>query len=333
MKVCIYGLGAIGGLMAARLARAGLPVNAVARGATLDAVRRDGLALVERDGDAERRTVVPVTASDRPAELGVQDLVVLSVKTTALAQVAREIAPLVGPGTAVLSAMNGLQWWFFHGLAGAPPGLSLASVDPGGALARAVPASAVVGCVTHLSASTSAPGVVRHGVGDRLIVGEPVGGQSARSRAVVDLLVHAGFAVEASECIQRDVWYKLWGNMTMNPVSAITGATADRILDDDFVRGFLSACMLEASAIGARIGLPIEGTPEARHAVTRRLGAFRTSMLQDVEGGRAVELDALVASVAEIGRAVGVPTPNVDTLLGLARLHARVRGLYPEAGR
>ena len=329
MKVCIYGLGAIGGLAGARIAHAGQPVSAVARGQTLAAVRRTGLVLLENTPEGERRSVVPINASDNPADLGPQDLVILSVKTTGLASVARAIGPLIGPDTTVVSMMNGLQWWFLHGLAGAPAGLALGGVDADGALARAIPAGQVVGCVTHLSASCPAPGVVRHGNGQRLIVGEPTGGQSARSRAIVNLLSRAGFEVEAAECIQRDVWYKLWGNMTMNPVSAITGATGDRILDDDLVRGFLSRCMTEAGEIGARIGLPIAGSPQDRHAVTRKLGAFRTSMLLDVEAARPVELDAIVGAVIEIGRAVSVPTPNIDALMGLARLHARVRGLYP----
>ncbi len=329
MKICIYGLGAIGGLVAARLAHSGEHVCAVARGVTLDAVRRDGLRLIERDGDGARHTRVEIEASDRPADLGEQDLVILTVKTTGLAQVARDIGPLLGPGTAVLSMMNGLQWWFFHGLDKRPPGLVLESVDPGGALSRAIPAERVIGSVTHLSSTSPEPGLIRHGMGERLIVGEPAGGQSSRSIAAIDALRRGGFQVEPAERIQSDIWFKLWGNMTMNPVSALTGATGDRILDDDLVRGFLSRCMVEASRIGACIGLPIDADPEERHAVTRKLGAFRTSMLQDVEAGRMLELDALVASVLEIGAACGVPAPNIETLLGLARLHARVRGLYP----
>ncbi|HPA88613.1 MAG TPA: 2-dehydropantoate 2-reductase [Quisquiliibacterium sp.] len=329
MKICIYGLGAIGGLVAARLARSGQHVSAVARGVTLDAVRREGLLLLERDGDNDRRTRVEIEASDRPGDLGEQDLVVLTVKTTGLAQVAHDIGPLLGPRTAVLSMMNGVQWWFFHGLAQRPPGLRLESVDPGGAIAAAIPPEHVIGSVTHLSSASPEPGVIRHGMGERIIVGEPSGGQSGRSMAAIDALRRGGFQVEEAPRIQSEIWFKLWGNMTMNPVSAITGATGDRILDDDLVRGFLSRCMREAAQIGARIGLPIDVDPEARHAVTRALGALRTSMLQDVEAGRMVELDALVASVVEIGAACGVPTPDIETLLGLARLHARVRGLYP----
>lgn len=332
MKVCILGLGAVGGLLAARIAGRGeQPVSAVARGATLEAVRRHGLRLIERDGDRERSTTVALRVSDRPADLGVQDLVVLTVKTTALRAVAREIAPLLGPETVVLSAMNGVPWWFFHGLEGPLARLHLDSVDPGGAIGAAIAPARVLGAVTHLSASVVEPGVVRHGFGERLIVGEPEGPRSARSDAVAALFARAGFEVEVSERIQREVWLKLWGNMTVNPISAITGATADRILDDPLVRAFMSSAMLEAARIGEAIGLPVDMTPEARHAVTRKLGAFRTSMLQDVEAHRPIELDALVGAVSEMGRLTGVPTPNVDALLGLTRQFARVHGLAAPA--
>jgi len=331
MKICIYGLGAIGGLMAARLAGHGATVSAVARGATLETVRRQGLTLIEpmaTDGEA-RSSRVPLRVSADPAQLGPQDLVILAVKTTGLQAIASTIAPLIGPGTTILSAMNGVPWWFFHGLAHGLAAPQLSSVDPSGALAAAIPPQRVVGCVTHLSASTPGPGVVRHIAGNRLIVGEPMGGAGTdRARHIVGALRHAGFDVEEAASIQREIWFKLWGNMTVNPISAITGATGDRILDDELVRQFMTRCMHEAAAIGARIGLPIEGDPESRHALTRKLGAFRTSMLQDIEAGKPVELDALVGAVRDIARQVQVPTPDIDALFGLARLQARVRGLY-----
>ncbi len=323
--ICIYGAGAIGGWIGAGLAAAGHPVNVVARGDTLAALRAHGLRL--REGDDER--AFPVTATDQPHELGAQDLIVVAVKAPALAEVARQIAPLIGPQTVVLTAMNGVPWWFLHGFGGALAGRTLESVDPGGAIARSIPAAHVVGCVVHASCSLDAPGVVRHRAGRGLIAGEPAGGASARVQALAALLQGAGFDVTPSAQIQRDVWFKLWGNMTVNPVCAMTGATSDRVLDDELVRGFLSAVMLEAREIGARIGVPIDQTPEDRHAVTRKLGAMTPSMLQDVQAGRAVELDALVASVRELGQLTGVPTPFTDALLGLARLHARVRHLYP----
>ena len=326
-KIAIYGAGAIGGWMGAKLAAVGCNVSVVARGAALDALRAHGLRL--REGDAE--TTCPVQASDDPAALGVQDLVVVSVKAPGMADVARRIGPLIGPRTIVLTAMNGVPWWFLQGFGGPVAGRTLESVDPGGAIARAIPAAQVIGCVVHASCSVDAPGVIRHRAGNGLIVGEPAGGETPRVKALTDLLMQAGFNVTLSPQIQRDVWYKLWGNMTVNPVCAMTGATSDRALDDELVRGFISAVMLEAKAIGARIGIPIAEQPEDRHQVTRKLGAMQPSMLQDVEAGKPVEIDALVSAVRELGQLTQVPMPFTDALLGLSRLHARVRGLYPDA--
>ena len=326
-KIAIYGAGAIGGWMGAKLAAVGCNVSVVARGAALDALRAYGLRL--REGNAE--TTCPVQASDDPAALGVQDLVVVSVKAPGMADVARRIGPLIGPRTIVLTAMNGVPWWFLQGFGGPVAGRTLESVDPGGAIAQAIPAAQVIGCVVHASCSVDAPGVIRHRAGNGLIVGEPAGGETPRVKALTDLLMQAGFNVTLSPQIQRDVWYKLWGNMTVNPVCAMTGATSDRALDDELVRGFISAVMLEAKAIGARIGIPIAEQPEDRHQVTRKLGAMRPSMLQDVEAGKPVEIDALVSAVRELGQLTQVPMPFTDALLGLSRLHARVRGLYPDA--
>ena len=328
-KIAIVGAGAIGGWMGAHIARAqtdaGTPLSVLARGDTLAALQKNGLQL-HQGGELH---TVPVTASNDAATLGVQDLVVISVKAPALASVAQQIGPLLGPDTVVLTAMNGVPWWFLQGFGGPVAGHALASVDPEGQIARALPAAHIIGCVVHASCSVDAPGVVRHHFGDGLIVGEPSGQVTPRVQAMHTLLQQAGFAATLSPQIQKDIWYKLWGNMTVNPVSALTGATTDRILDDELVRGFISNVMLEARAIGERIGIPIAQAPEDRHAVTRKLGAFKTSMLQDVQAGRPVELDALVSAVRELGQLTQVPTPFTDALLGLSRLHARVLGLYP----
>ncbi|MCC7039766.1 MAG: 2-dehydropantoate 2-reductase [Burkholderiales bacterium] len=326
-RICIVGAGAIGGFLGTRLAITGqAEVSAVARGATLAALERDGWRAETATGalQAPARTVAD------PAVLGHQDLVIIAVKGPALPALAPRLAPLIGADTIVLPAMNGVPWWFCDDVAGFPPG-PLASVDPGGAIARAIPVRHVVGCVVHVSCATSAPGVVRHVMGNGLIVGEARGGHSARARNLCDLLAHAGFDVTPSSDVRRDIWYKLWGNMTTNPVSALTGATSDRILDDPLVRELCSAAMREAAAIGARLGCPISETPEDRQAITARLGAFKTSMLQDVEAGRVLELDAIVGAVHEIGRRLAMPTPFTDALFGLARLFARGRGLYPDA--
>jgi 2-dehydropantoate 2-reductase len=224
--------------------------------------------------------------------------------------------------------MNGVPWWFGRGVA-ALEDAPLSTVDPGGAIAAAIPFEHVVGCVVHASAASPEPGVARHQKGQGLIVGEPRGGRSERVQRVADLLAGAGLEVTHSADVRYDIWYKLWGNMTMNPVSALTGATIDRVLADPLVRELCSSAMHEAAAIGARIGCRIDQTPEDRHAITAKLGAFKTSMLQDVEAGRPIELDAIVAAVQEIGRRLSIATPAIDALLGLTRLFARVRGLYP----
>jgi 2-dehydropantoate 2-reductase len=325
MRVCIYGVGAIGGYLGTLLARQGCAVAAVARGATAAALRRHGLRLQR----GERLLEAPLRVAESPAELGPQDLVVLAVKAPAMPEVAARIAPLLGPQTMVLVAMNGVPWWFFHGFGGAFAGLSLDSADPGGRIATAIPDSHVIGCVVHAACSTPEPGLVRHGIGDRLIVGEPSGIESPRLLALAALLRAAGLEVTVSPRIQTDIWYKLWGNMTMNPISALTGALSDRILDDPLITRFCLSVMQEAAAIGARIGCPIAESGEDRMAVARRLGGFKTSMLQDVEAGKPLEVDALLTTVHEIGGKVGCATPNIDALLGLTRLQARVRGLYP----
>lgn len=326
MKVCIVGAGAIGGFIGARLAVAQeCEVSAFARSATLQSLRQHGWRLQENGQQIQ----APARASNNAAELGIQDVVIIAVKGQALAAVAQQIAPLIGPATVILPAMNGVPWWFGQGVT-AIGDAPLASVDPDGAIAAALPYAQVLGCVVHASTSQPEPGLVAHKMGNGLIIGEPGGGDSARAQQLGVLLRGAGFEVKVAANIRSDIWYKLWGNMTLNPVSAITGASADRILDDPLVAEFCRAAMREAAAIGERIGCHIAETPEQRQLVTRKLGAFKTSMLQDAEAGRTLELDALVAAVREIGQRLHHPTPHIDALLGLTRLYGRVHGLYPE---
>ncbi len=324
MKIAICGAGAIGGWLGVRLARAGHEVSVVARGESLRAIREHGLRLEE----GGRTLSAAVAVSETPATLGVQDLVIIAVKAPSMLGIARGVGPLIGPATMVLTAMNGVPWWFFQGFGGERQGSLLQSVDAGGEIGRLIPPAAIVGGVVHASCLHPEPGLTRHHLGNKLIIGEPSGERTPRIEALVKALTGAGFETVLAEQIQRDIWYKLWGNMTVNPISALTGATTDLLLNDDLVRAFISSVMLEAKEIGARIGIPIEQRPEDRHAVTRKLGAFKTSMLQDVEQGRAVELDALVSVVKELGEIAGVATPYTDVLLGLTRVHARVRGLY-----
>jgi 2-dehydropantoate 2-reductase len=322
MKIAVVGMGAVGGLLAARLATAGFDVAALARGDTLAALRERGLRLLT----AGQETITPIRASNDARELGPQDLVIVALKGPALAAAAQGLQPLLGPQTVVMPAMNGVPWWFLQAGSSVQ---RLASIDPDGRIEAALPLERVLGCVVHFTCSSPQPGVVQHGFGDRLIVGEPAGGSSARTNAVCAALAKAGFMAEASTDIRHDIWFKLWGNMTMNPVSALTGATTDHILDDPLVHGFILRAMEEAAAIGARIGCPITQSGEERMAVTRQLGGFKTSMLQDAQAGRALELDALVSAVHEIGTRFEMPMPNIGALLGLTRLMARERGLYP----
>lgn len=326
MKICVLGMGAIGGWMAAQLGhelRGEVQLSALARGATLAALREHGVRLDRGDECIQ----VPLNASDSPLDLGPQDLLVLAVKGPALAEVAAKARQLLAPHTRVLVAMNGVPWWFFDGLEGPCKGLRLRSVDPLDQIRAAIPTEQVVGAVVHASCTSPEPGRVRHVMGAGLILGDPLGRPVHRLDDLAGLFKRAGLDVTVSERIQNDIWYKLWGNMTVNPISALTGATTDRIMDDELVRAFVTAVMLEASAIGDRIGCAVGQTPEQRHAVTRKLGAFKSSMLQDVEAGRKIELDNLVGAVREIGQHLGLDTPHTDAMLGLTRLMAQTRGL------
>ncbi len=324
MKVCIYGAGAIGSWLGAGLAQAGCTVSVAARGEALAAIQTQGIRRMDVTGQSSFK----VAASNNPADLGVQDLIIVSVKAPAMASIARQLAPLMDANTMVLTAMNGVPWWFLQGFGGEHANTRLQAIDPQGSIAAAIPARNVIGCVVHASCSMASAGVVQHHFGNGLIIGETTGESTMRVQALAALLVKAGFNATVSEQIQKDVWYKLWGNMTVNPISAITGATTDKILDDDLLRGFASSVMLEAKVIGECLGIPIAQDPEDRHTVTRKLGAFKTSMLQDAEAGKGIELDALVTVVRELGVVTGVPTPFTDALLGLSRVFARQRGLY-----
>ena len=324
MKVCIVGAGAIGGFIGARLAAAGqADVSAVARGATLEALRRHGWRVESPAGDI----ATPARAASDARELGPQDVVIVAVKAPALAGAASQLAPLLRAGSVVVPAMNGVPWWFCRGVAGFDDP-SLRSVDPQGAIEASIPFDAVLGCVVYASASTPQPGVVRHATGTGLIVGEPLGARSARADAVVRLLADAGLDAKASADVRYEIWNKLLGNLAINPVSAITGATVDRILADAELRALCAAVIGEAMAIGERIGCRTTQTPEQRLGGAARLGAFRSSMLQDVDAGRPLEVDAIVGAVHEIGGRLDVPRPAIAALLGLTRQFARSRGLY-----
>jgi 2-dehydropantoate 2-reductase len=330
-KICIYGVGAIGGWIGARLAQLKqIQLSAVARGETLTAIQKSGLNLLANEThSAFSNLKANIHVCADPTELGVQDLVIITVKGTALSEVALRIAPLIGKNTVVLSAMNGVPWWFFNQFGGNLSNSKLTSIDPKGMINRHIPDSNIMGCVVHASCSVQSAGCIQHHFGNGLIVGEPSGHPSERAIALHALFCDAGFDTTLSEQIQKDIWYKLWGNMSVNPVSVLTGATTDKILADQDVRAFLSTIMLEAKAIGERMGIPMPQDPEDRHAITSKLGAFKTSMLQDLEHQRPLELDQLVSAVVELGQLCEVPTPFTKALLGLTRLKAQVLGLYP----
>jgi len=327
MKICVYGAGAIGALMGLRLARKGAEVSVVDVGPTLDSIQKHGLRVIEHSEVLS----VPVRATSDPASLGPQELVIVSVKGPTLKFIASKIAPLLGPDTVIMTAMNGVPWWFFHGFGGEYEGTQLRSIDPDGIIAANIPVERVIGCVIMLSCRMVEPGLTEHVSGNKLAIGEPNNTLSLRARVLGSQLSEAGFDVMVSESIQKEIWLKLLGNMTHNPISALTGATLDRILDDPQVSQLCIEAMREAAEVGKKFNCTMKDTPEQRQESTRSLGPFKTSMLQDVEARRAVELDALIGAVSEIGRKVGVKTPFTDALLGLARVQAQVLGLYPES--
>jgi 2-dehydropantoate 2-reductase len=316
MKICVYGAGAVGGLMAAWLSRAGHEVSVVARGAQLEAIRREGLRVRSKD----RTESFKIKADSDPARIGPQDYVLVTVKAQSLAQVAGTIAPLLGKDTSIVTAMNGVPWWFLN--------MRLDSLDPGGALARAIPTERIVGCVIHLAASTPEPGLISHNMGTRLILGEPGGRNTARTRRIAEALTAAGFEAVASEAIEKEFWVKLLGNVSFNPVSALTASTADRLIANDEVKAYMVAIMREVLAIGRAVGVDAGIDPEARIDMARSLGRFKTSMLQDLEAGKALEIDGLLAGTLEIARKAGVRAPFTESLFGLIRVRAQATGQY-----
>ena len=308
--IAIIGAGAIGGWIGGKLALAGHDVRILARGATLDLIRTDGLLV---DDDEPR--VAPVRAFGSADEIGVADLLIVAVKAPALGMVAEIARPLIGPDTLVLPMLNGVPWWFLAGEA-------LRSVDPDGRIDAALPQTQLVGCVVHASCSRTAPNRVAVKHAERLILGEPSSGSSPRIELLRTLFEGAGIRADASDDIRRAIWYKLWGNATLNPLSALTRSTADCLLGDPAIRRLMLEGMAELAEIGAAIGCPIAESGDDRMAVTARLGAFKTSMLQDVEAGRKIELEALLGAPIEIARRRGIASPRLDEIYATTRLMA-----------
>jgi 2-dehydropantoate 2-reductase len=316
MKVCIYGAGAIGAYLGAALADAGCSVTFVARGPHLAALKQNGLTL--EVGGTTRNLRIPAT--DDAASVGAQDYVILSLKAHSVAPAAAQIAKLLGPKTAVVTAQNGILWWYFYKFPGPLENRHLDTVDPGGFVWKTLGPERAIGCVVYPSCEIVAPGVVRHLEGNRFMLGEPDGTKSDRCTALAQALAAGGLKAPVRPRIRDDIWFKLLGNATFNPVSVLTHATLEQMGRDAGVRAVIKRMMTEAQEVAAKLGVEFPLELEKRIDGATAVGAHKTSMLQDYELGRPLELDALVASVAEIARLVAVPTPTLDTVLALVRL-------------
>jgi 2-dehydropantoate 2-reductase len=298
MKVCIFGAGAIGGYMGVKLAKAGADVSLVARGPHLAAMQEKGLTLIE-EGET---TTVPVTASDDPAALGVQDYVIVTLKAHSVPPVVSKMAPLIGLNTTIVSGVNGVPWWYFHKLEGVHEGTRLDSVDPGNAQWDGFGPDRVLGCVVYPAAEVIEPGVIKHIEGNRFSLGEPDGSKSDRAQALSKILTNAGLKAPVRPKLRDEIWVKLWGNLSFNPISALTHATLDVLCTDEGTRAVARNMMVEAQEIAERLGVKFPIDVDRRIAGGAAVGAHRTSMLQDLDQGRPMEIDALVASVQELGR-------------------------------
>lgn len=325
MKICIFGAGAIGGYLAAKLAQAGANVSIVARGPHLAAIRDKGLTLIE-EGAAP--LTVPVTASANAADLGPQDYVIVTLKAHSVPAAVPAMQPLIGPHTTIVSGVNGVPWWYFHKIGGPLEGTRLASVDPGNVQWDGFGPDRVLGCVVYPAAEVSSPGVIRLIEGNRFSLGEPDGAKSERALALSQLLQSAGLKAPVRPRLRDEIWVKLWGNLSFNPISALTHATLDVLCTDPGTRDVARRMMLEAQQIAEKLGVVFPIDAERRIDGGAAVGAHRTSMLQDLEAGRPMEIDALIRSVQELGHITRTPTPTIDIVLSLVTLRARVAGLY-----
>lgn len=316
MKICIYGAGAIGAYLGAKLAETDNDVSLVARGPHLAAMRENGLKL--QIGDEIRN--ISVRCTDTPAELGPQDYVILTLKAHSVAPVVEQIKPLLGENTAVVTAQNGILWWYFYALPGRWENQQLETTDPGGRIWSTLGPERAIGCVVYPSCEIVEPGFVRHLQGTRFMLGEPDGTKSERVAALGHAMTEAGLKAPVRKKIRDDIWLKLLGNTTFNPISVLTGATLEQMGTDPGVRSVIRKMMIEAQDVAIRLGVDFALSIDKRIDGGTDVGAHKTSMLQDVEAGRSLELDALVASVTEIGTLVGVPTPTIDAILALVRL-------------
>ncbi|MDJ0612417.1 MAG: 2-dehydropantoate 2-reductase [Rhizobiaceae bacterium] len=324
MKICVFGAGAIGGYMGAKLASAGADVSLVARGPHLEAMQKNGLRLIEETGE----TSVNVTASNNPEDLGPQDYIIVTLKAHSVPPVVSKMKPLIGENTTIVSGVNGVPWWYFHKIGTELEGTRLASIDPGNAQWDGFGPDNVLGCVVYPAAEVIEPGVVKHIEGNRFSLGEPDGSKSDRAVALSKALSAAGLKAPVRPKLRDEIWIKLWGNLSFNPISALTHATLDILCTDEGTRPVARNMMLEAQAIAEKLGVKFPIDVDRRIAGGAAVGAHRTSMLQDLDQGRPMEIDALVASVQELGRVTETPTPTIDTVLALIQLRGKVAGLY-----
>jgi 2-dehydropantoate 2-reductase len=324
MKICIYGAGAIGGYLGVQLARAGADVSLVARGAHLAAMRERGLTLLAGE---EKHTAHP-RCTDVPAELGVQDYIIITLKAHSITGVIEKMQPLLGPHTRIVTAVNGIPYWYFHKHGGQYENSTLESIDPGGRQWREIGAERAIGCIVYPATEIEAPGVIRHVYGNNFPLGEPSGEITPDVQRLADLFVAAGLKAPVLDRIRDEIWLKLWGNVCFNPISALTHATLDVICTDPATRALSRAIMMETQGIAETFGVKFRVDVERRIEGARKVGAHKTSMLQDLERGRPMEIDPLVTVVQEMGRLTGVATPALDSVLAMVTQRARIAGLY-----
>lgn len=325
MKICVFGAGAIGGYIGARLASAGADVSLIARGPHLAALQKNGLTLLS----GETRENYSLPCSDDPSALGPQDYVIIALKAHSIPSIVETISPLIGPDTAVVPAVNGVPWWYFYKLPGSWEGRRIETVDPGGKQWSVLGPERIIGCVVYPAAEIVEPGVVRHIAMDRVPLGEPSGERSERATALSKMLIAGGVKAPVRPRIRDDIWVKLWGNVSFNPVSVLTGATLKTMAEDMDIKPVIRSMMVEAQTIGEKLGVRFPIDVDRRIEGARDVGEHKTSTLQDFERGRPLEIDALVGAVVELGRIVGVPTPTIEMVLGLVRYRARMTGCLP----
>jgi len=326
IKIAIYGAGAIGGFLGVQLSLAGHDVSLIARGAHLKAMKKNGLKLLI---DGEERIAKDCFCTDDPAEAGVQDYIIVALKSHQAYDAAGRFKPMLGPDTAVVTAMNGVPWWYFHKLDGPYKNHRMESVDPGSWQWTTLGPERAIGCVVYPATEIIEPGVIKHVYGNKFTLGEPDGTTTERIQILSDAMNDAGLKAPVRDNIRDDIWIKLWGNLCFNPITALTGATLDIVATDPPTRILSRSMMMEAQAVGEALGVHFRVDVHRRINGAADVGPHKTSMLQDLENGKPMEIDALVTAVQEMGRLVGIETPYIDAVLGLIQQRGKVLGLYP----